>query len=145
MLNKQKKLSLSLLAISTSTKDPVYSVLVNQEEITSSIIETVEPFKNKVQYHISIDNLKEIEVKLFNKDPNDTRVVDGTIVEDLLVIIDSVEVNGINLKDKLTKISQYKDIDGKIHHTNGYLSFNGTYKIKLHKNLLYTDWLASFL
>lgn len=104
---------------------------------------------DKTQSHVYQDRLTEIntiDIKFLNKEPHDTKINEqGQISEDLLLIIDSLKIDHVNLTDKLSAISFYKDIYGKVHRTAAYITFAGTYRIKLHHNLLYTEWLASYL
>lgn len=143
MLKHPKKLSLSLIAISNSTKSPAYKLFANDIELVNPVSVTdLEPFKKSIVYEFIADEINTIKLELLNKDPSDTKVVDDKIVEDLLVIIDKIFVDHVNLIDNLKKISVYKN-DKESFNTNGYITFNGVITIKIHKNLLYNSWVSS--
>lgn len=133
------------MEVSSSTKTPIYDVKVNNELVSSTCIEPIDNFKKRILYQIEIDCLNKIEIELKNKDPLDTKTIDGEIVEDLLIIVEQLKIDSIDFTKKISKISQYKDTQNCIHFTNGYITFNGIFIIKFHKNILYTDWLSSFL
>jgi hypothetical protein len=143
MPGQPKKLSLSLIAISNSTKSPAYKLSVNGVELVEPVsIVDLEPLKKNIVYEFFDNDIDTITLELLNKEPNDTKVVDGKIVEDLLIIIDKISIDNINLTDNLRKMSVYKN-DKESFNTNGYITFNGTITIKIHKNLLYNNWLCS--
>lgn len=138
-----RKLSLSLIAISNSTKSPVYKLSVNGVELIEPVVvEQLEPLKKNIVYEFVAEEIDTVKLELLNKDPGDTKVVDGKIVEDLMIIIDKLFVDHVNLTDNLKKISVYKN-DHQTFDTNGYITFNGTITIKIHKNLLYNAWVCS--
>jgi hypothetical protein len=72
-------------------------------------------------------------------------VKDDKIIEDLYLIIESIKIDSIDLLNGLPKISCYVGENGQIYHTFNYITFNGVFKIKIHDNALYTQWLASML
>jgi hypothetical protein len=143
MPKQPRKLSLSLIAISNSTKSPAYKLSVNGTELVEpvSVVE-LEPLKKNIVYEFEDHNIHTIKLELLNKEPNDTKVVDDKIVEDLLIIVDKIVVDSLNLTDNLRKMSVYKN-DKEAFNTNGYITFNGTITIKIHKNLLYNNWVCS--
>lgn len=132
-------------AISTSIKKPIFKVQVNGIELAPCHCTDVDSVTQKIDFQISYEDISTIDISLLNKEPNDTKVVDGNITEDLLIIVDQLRIDQINLIDKISKISVYKDQQGNVHRTHTYITFNGTMTIKLHKNLLYTHWLASLI
>ena len=143
-MQAERKLSLSLLAVSTSVKKPIFKVRVNGQYILpvlsdGNVKEELFTFEHREN---SIDN---IEITLINKAPDDTKLENGVITEDLLLIVKQLKIDHIDLTNKMNKISNYVGVDGTAYHTHGYITFNGTMKFKIHKNLLYTDWLSSFL
>lgn len=98
------------------------------------------------KYNLTFDQINTVDLCLLNKQPGDTKIdQQGKIIEDLLIIIDKIQIDHVDLTNKLSKISVYKDLQGQVHKTFNYVTFNGTYTIKLHKNLLYTEWLSSHL
>ena len=145
-MQKSKKLSLSLVTQSTSTKTPLYKILVNGVGLGNPVerIET-KPMWHTDKFIAELTEINDIEVHLLNKESNDTKLVDNEIVEDLLLIIEKIDIDGIDLTNKLSKIANYVDTAGKRHYTHTYITFNGCMKIRIHKNLLYTDWLAGLL
>jgi len=143
MPKQAKKLFLSLVAISNSNKSAEYKIFVDDLELVApSIIEDLEPHKKNFIYTADFDDIKKITIELLNKEPGDTVVVDGKIVEDVLIIINQLKIDHIDLVNNLSKISLYKN-KNEVFKTNGYITFNGTITIKIHKNLLYTGWLSS--
>lgn len=127
--------------VSTSTKTPIYKLIIDDVDCTN--LGRVKD--DHVLYSISRKEFKTIKVILLNKEPFDTVVIDNKIVEDLMVIIDGLSIDNISLYNELSKISVYKDLQDKIWQTNGYITFNGCMTIKIHKNLLYTKWLAGIM
>jgi len=134
-----------LIEVSTPSKNPMYKLWVNGDEISPApvAVQQVDHDRKRVDFEIPVDELHTVQLELLNKGPTDTKVVDEKITEDLLVIIENLTVDGINLTNQISKISVYKDLNGQIHKTYGYLAFNGTMTIKIHKNLLYTNWLST--
>ena len=98
-----------------------------------------------VDYRANYSEISTVEIELLNKESNDTKVIDEKITEDLLIVVNKLSIDQIDLINKLSKISVYKDYQGNVHRTHTYITFNGIMTIKLHKNLLYTDWLASLI
>lgn len=143
MPKQTKKLFLSLTTISNSSKSPAYRIFVDDTElIAPSVVEDLEPRKKNFIYTADFDNVKKITIELLNKEPSDTVVVDGKIVEDVLLIINQLKIDHLDLINNLSKISVYKT-NNEVFRTNGYITFNGTITIKIHKNLLYSSWLSS--
>ena len=102
--------------------------------------------RNRVDYRVECKEVEIIKISLINKEPGDTKVSsDGTITEDLYLVIDKITVDQIDLTNKISKISSYVGTDGQVRQTHGYVSFNGCVTVKIHKNLLYTDFLSSLL
>ena len=108
------------------------------------IVIVVDQFWQTHNYELLFDNIQTVEINFLNKENNDTKIDhSGAISEDLLIIVNKICVDHIDLTNKLHKISVFKDHNGQIHRSFNYITFNGNFKIKIHKNLLYTDWLAS--
>lgn len=110
---------------------------------------TVSPVEHLIEihnYNIILPDIKNIDIKLLNKCSSDTKVdSDGKITEDLMLIIEEFFIDHVDLKNKLDKISVFKDVHNTVHRTFNYITFNGTFKIKIKNNLLYTEWMASHL
>lgn len=120
--------------------------MVNGVELRDSQDRTeTKPLWHLVKYAYESEDLQEIEIHFLNKEPGDTKVVNGEITEDLLLVIEQLSIDGLDLTNKISKISNYVDTEGKRHYTHTYITFNGCMKIKMHKNLLYTDWLAGLI
>lgn len=90
-----------------------------------------------------LETVRNIEIHFINKESNDTKVQDGKIVEDLLLVLDKISVDNIDLIGDLPLISVYRDLNGTVHQTHNYITFKGCMSIKIHKNLLYNKWLAN--
>ena len=129
---------------STSTKKPIYKILIDGINLpidgTTTIIS---PDQCRRDLTYKLDAINKIEIHFTNKEHQDTKVKDDKIIEDLLIIIDKFLVDGIDIVSDLSRISSYKDIDGVIHRTNNYITFNGCMIIKIHKNILYHKWLVN--
>ena len=97
-------------------------------------------------YELLFDDINNVDINFLNKEDFDTKVDhEGKIVEDMFIIVEKISIDHIDLTNKLHKISVYKDHTGKVHRSFNYIAFRGNFKIKIHKNLLYTDWLAGYL
>ena len=130
---------------SNSVKTPIYDVRVNGEVIQPTDTTPVDQNTQKVTFQHTVDNISTVEVELKNKGPTDTVVVNGNIVEDLLLVIEGLLIDKIDLLNNLSKISVYKDTHGNIHRTFNYITFNGVMTIKIHNNPIYTKWLANLV
>lgn len=108
-------------------------------------MEQIEPLQERYIYRLPFGQDATLCISLTNKGPNDTVVVDGQITEDLLMIVETLRIDSIDLTNKLSKISLYRGADGTVYRTNNYITFNGDYRIKIHHNILYTEWLAGIL
>lgn len=109
------------------------------------MVTDLEAHKKNFIYTVEFDSIKKIKIELLNKEPSDTVVVDDKIVEDVLLIIDQLKIDHLDLINNLSKISVYKNTNNEVFRTNGYITFNGTITIKIHKNLLYNSWLSSLV
>jgi hypothetical protein len=129
---------------STSVKTPIYKILVDGVSLpiggTTSVV-SGDQCRRDLTY--KLDTVNKIEIHFTNKEHTDTRVKDDKIVEDLLIIIDKFLIDGIDVASDLSRISFYKDIDGAVHRTGNYITFNGCMTIKIHKNILYHKWLVN--
>lgn len=88
---------------------------------------------------------KKITIQFVNKDPRDTKVVNGKVVEDLSILIEDIVVGGISLATIKDKFGIYKTEEGKILKTYGYMGFNGMYTFKFRYNPLYMKTLCFML
>ncbi len=118
---------------------------VDGKDITSTgAVSSISDDRKKFIYVYSTPNVGQIDIELLNKEPFDTKVVDGKIVEDLLVIVDDLSIDSVNLTSKLNKISVYRG-DGNVYQSHGYITFKGVMCIKIHSNILYTNWLGGLI
>jgi len=108
-------------------------------------VEILESLKERINFSLQCQDIKKIEIEFINKEPNDTKVVNDEIIEDLNIIIETVKIDKIEFTNQLPNILVYSDNYGKRHYTNGFMSFNGKITIKIHKNILYTKWLAGLI
>lgn len=143
----KRNLSLYLSLQSTTTKNPQYKLLVNEVEVDQvPELVSIAPFKNEHRYDISLDYVDTIKVVFFGKEEHDTKIDNnGKIVEDLFLTIEKFSIDNFDFLSKLSKISTYRGNNGSMYNTFNYMSFNGTITIKIHKNILYTDWLSSIV
>ena len=76
--------------------------------------------------------LYSIGIRLVNKTESDT-VIDknGNIVDDLWVKITKVEIDDIDITDKIDTVSTYTDNHGNSVKTYGFLGFSTEYKLSL--------------
>ena len=129
---------------STSTKRPIYKIIVDGTDLPiAGIAQDISSYQCKRDLTYDLETVSNIEIHFVNKDPNDTKVQDNKIVEDLLLIIDKMSIDDIDLINDLSRISVYRDLNKTVHHTYNYITFNGCIVIKIHKNLLYNKWLAN--
>jgi hypothetical protein len=118
--------------------------MVNGLEAVPTVTD-IDESKKRADFTVSADSFHKITIEFLNKGPNDTKVVNGVITEDLLLIVDRIAIDNIDLTNKLSKISVYKGNDNQIYRTHSYITFNGKMVIKIHQNVLYTNWLSSIL
>ena len=129
---------------STSAKTPIYKILVDGVSLPIGGTTTVvAPDQCRRDLNYKLDTIDKIEIHFTNKEHQDTQVKDDKIIEDLLIIIDKFLIDGIDIASDLSRISFYKDIDGVVHQTDNYITFNGCMTIKIHKNVLYHKWLVN--
>ena len=144
MLKRKTKLFLSLIEQSTSTKKPIFKIVVDGNNLsTVGVAHDISTNRCRRDLTYDLDTVRNIEIHFVNKDPNDTKVQDNKIVEDLLLVLDKISIDDIDLVGDLPLISVYRNTDGTVHRTHNYITFNGCMYIKIHKNLLFNKWLAN--
>lgn len=75
-------------------------------------------------------------IEFLNKERNDTKVVDGKIVEDLAVIIKRIDHRGFDFWSNIDKFGTYITNDNRIiTGTGGFMAFKGTFNFKIQKPL----------
>jgi hypothetical protein len=110
------------------------------------VITPVDHCRERHDYTLMFPDVSRINIQFLNKEPGDTQVdQNGNIIQDMLIVVNRLCVDHVDLTNKIDKITVYKDTSGQVHKTFNYLAFNGDYQIKIHKNLLYTEWLSSYL
>jgi hypothetical protein len=123
-MKKEFNGTLELRLLSLPTKLPEFTVAINGNLVSDRTIQN-----DIVEIPWAFDfgnNL--IEVTLFNKDPSDTKVVDGQVVEDLAIQIEKLIVDDIDLSHNLKVNAHY---EGEPETTtygfmykNGVVAFN---------------------
>lgn len=115
--------------------------MISESEITDAgNLEHVHNFQLKA------DTVRDISVVFYNKEPHDTVVdTNGDIIEDLYLVIDKINVDGHDLLPKINRISQYRTDQGIMHDTYNWLAFRGEFRVRVHRNLLYTLWLSGIV
>jgi hypothetical protein len=98
-------------------------------------------------YNIPVNSdLTSVSIEFVNKELTDTKIdSNNDITEDLYIVLERLTVDTIDFINSISKISVYKDTSNKVWKTHSFMSFPGIMKIKIHKNLLYTDWLSAIL
>lgn len=119
-------------------------MLVNDKLVDACSVLDIDQSSQMHQFHSTGVAVNTVEIILREKTHNDT-VLDenGVIVDDILLVIERLQIDHVDLVNKLDKISVYVDEHGIRQRTYNYITFNGSFKIKIHYNLLYTEWLAS--
>lgn len=138
------RIHISILANSTATKSPVFSVMFDNQSINYNNVETINNCQSRYNYIIETVKLGNLSVSLLNKEDGDTKLINGKIVEDLYIQIEDFSIDQINLTNKINPISSYIN-ENNVSRTYGFLGFNGTMTLKIHHNLLYTDVVVSTL
>ena len=116
-------LLITLRALRLPNKDP--EILFCGKNLTLSSDITVSPVDINIGSNI-------IEISFLNKSNKDTKVVNGTIVDDLAVIVEKLDYRGYNFHSHLKHISKYVDQHGnEIKNTHGFMAFNGILTINL--------------
>jgi hypothetical protein len=121
-------------------KKPNYAVFINDKEICTQTVTVDSDETFYIEFEESIDENTEntIFVKLLNKQPNDTVTNDGKIVQDMLLNIESIEIDEIDLGPLVWAASTYvpdhpQKFNGEIikelkNCVN--LGWNGAYSLK---------------
>lgn len=78
-------------------KKPAFSVWVDDVAYASGSIESAEHCNIEFEASLVEDAQHELKIRLENKNDTDTVVVDNTIVKDMLLNIESIEVDDIEL------------------------------------------------
>lgn len=105
------------LSGSSATKHPEFKIIVNDAVIVHN---TLTASMNEVEYFEFdveiVEGPGSLVVEMLNKLPIDTVLdLDGNIVEDLLLNIDSVEIDEIDLGSLLWTASEYRPIYNELY------------------------------
>jgi hypothetical protein len=135
-----------LKVISNRNKSPLYSISLNNQIIDDYKFKINQTSKFEVEHLIELEykELKSLEIRLLNKEPNDTIVKDGKIIEDVALIISNIVIQGIDFSSKIGKIFKYTDNKNELLQTYGFMHVNGSMIFELDQNILYTDWITSY-
>lgn len=148
IINKKhkKQLYLSLRLTNNTAKEPSFLILVNNEICNSKAnIKVVDQFTKLAEYTIEYDELNNFEIRLTNKSDSDTIVLNDVIVEDVNIAVADIVIDGLSFTDKLSKCFVYTDTNNQVHNTHGFMHTNGSLKIQIENNILFTHWISSFL
>ena len=110
-----------------NNKIPKGDIILNNKTIHSGVYNfSTKTVKPKIGQNF-------LEITLTNKDPNkDTILENGKIVDDVYIVLENIrcQSTGDTLKNKFNVIGKMCTNDHNELKTNGYISFNGSYKIK---------------
>jgi len=85
-----------------------------------------------------------IDLVISNKNPKHSIVKDGKIIKDTYLQIKSIKLNDQEILDRVNLFSNYFTEKNGVCKTNGFLTFNGTFTMKirhpLSTHLLYCDY-----
>jgi len=73
-----------------------------------------------------------LAIEFLNKNPNDTKVLNDKIIDDLTVEILELKYRTFSFKPFLNNIGRYTTYDGDIIiNTHGFMAFSGTFTVNL--------------
>lgn len=80
-------------------KRPQYSILINNIETVSGTVtaDSNEIFFVEFDYNFDENTTNKLQIRLENKTPFDTMVVNGDIIKDMLLNIESISIDSIDL------------------------------------------------
>ena len=125
------------------SKNKVPTFLTTPEDC--SIISTTEYEEIREWKWSGTEDTKIISINFNNKESADTKLINGQVSEDLAILIDRIEVSGIDISDYKDKFGIYKTTNGKVLKTHGYMGFNGTYTFKFRYNPFYMKIMCFML
>ena len=115
-------------------KQPKYSVLVNDKLIVTGVIESSDI--NYVDFNVEVteDSLHKLKIRLENKEDSDTIENDdkSSIIKDMLLNIESIEIDDINLGLLMWEASEFTPDDPTRPTLQKCvnLGWNGTYSLE---------------
>lgn len=121
-------------------KRPRYSILVNDVEIVTATVETDSGklFYVEFDHTLEENSTNRLSIRLENKTPQDTVVVNNDIVKDMLLNIESIAIDSIDLGFMIWSKSKYKpdrpqkigqDIVSELSNCVN-LGWNGSYELE---------------
>ena len=112
-------------------KKPQYSVLLNGKKFAEG---TCDESLSNVEFNVNLQEEQEhlLEIRLENKTNADTLTKDGEIVKDMLLNIESIEIDEIELGEVKWNLSEFVADDAKRETLKKCvnLGWNGSYKLK---------------
>jgi len=118
------------------SRKPQYTIGIDGKEYKSG---TITGDSNEVEFlefqaEVEEDQEHTIEIGLVNKTDHDCFVDDqGQIVRDMLLNIESIEIDGIDLGNLKWSASEFTPLDPELAPLSGCvnLGWNGTYRLKI--------------
>lgn len=99
------------LSRSDSPKLPAFQILINNDIVIDNKINKTPAVTEYFHFIVDIEesNNHSLTIKFTNKESKDTVVdSDGNILNDLLLNIDSIEINDVELRELKRKLSKYR-------------------------------------
>lgn len=125
-----EKLQLTLEPICLLNKFPIVKIttISNTEIIELKEVKIIDVFINI--------NQKTFSIEFLNKVPKDTKVINGTVVEDLAVIIKRIDYRGIDFLPYIDDLGHYYTNKGElITGTHGFMAFAGQFNFNISRPL----------
>jgi hypothetical protein len=125
-----EKIEITLEPICLPNKCPLIKITTSDQSQTIDLKErTVIPFILTLQNRC-------FDIEFLNKERNDTKVVNGQIIEDLAVIIKRIDHRGFDFWPEIDELGTYTTNDNQIiTGTGGFMAFKGVFKFKIQKPL----------
>lgn len=97
------------LSGSTNKKFPEFQIIVDDTVITQGNVKTLAGDAEYIEFDSELtEGTHELKVKFLNKTAGDTTIFDGKIVEDLLLNIESICIDGVDLDSLIWTASIYR-------------------------------------
>jgi hypothetical protein len=115
-------------------KTPQYSVAINNQQFITSNLDTRDIVYHQIDYEIELDRDLVLEITLLNKADSDTvQDQDKNIVKDMLLNIESIEIDGIELEQLKWTESVFIPTDKNKPTLDNCVNigWNGTYKLPM--------------
>lgn len=125
-----EKIDITLEPICLSNKFPLVKITTSNQNQTIELKETT-----IISIILTLQD-RCFDIEFLNKERNDTKVVNGEIVEDLAVIIKRIDHRGFDFWPEIDKLGTYTTNDNRIiTGTGGFMAFKGIFKFKIQKPL----------